>query len=288
MTEKYRYDVNNDCIVDGELDLAIDNMKHLLTDVDVKGTCYSRAKELDKRGYFGFIIWRKQHAFSITMPGSPLEYVRDLNRYPGMEERPIEIGIYDGESWYFWSSVVRMLQDEMQGKGYNPYIEELEFEVEKLKKEIESLKQPSENVVYLHHQTPEFAEEFDVNDWFIFTEDDPIIPEDYKEADELSIEELTAMIVEDWRDYWWDSFHLVHTAKEVIDGLRWTTLNRKNKVVMLHELYSFTSKLEVVNQPKEELLNQLSKIFITDWNQLSEEERHFLLSKNINIPNETE
>lgn len=141
MVEDYHFDPSDCSIKNGKLAYAEDNVKHLLTDVNLKGVKYARDEASDDRGSFGFVIWKDNHACPIVMPGSPLHLTRHLppdNRTP--LNRPLDIGVYGGRfSW--WNHLVDEIRDEMDGKGYNPFIEELEAKVEELEEKIEQLQE---------------------------------------------------------------------------------------------------------------------------------------------------
>lgn len=141
MVEDYHYNPKDDSIKNGKLEYAMDNVKHLLTDVGLENVRFARdEKSDDGRGMFGFVIWKKKHAYPVIMPGSPLHLTRHMPPHnPSPLERPLDIGNgWGGYSW--WDSLVELMRDELEGKGYNPVIEDLEDEVEELKKQIENLK----------------------------------------------------------------------------------------------------------------------------------------------------
>ena len=77
---------------------AIENIKHFITDCNVKGVRYIRIPELDDNdGRYTFLIWKDNCCFEIQMPGLPLARVRYMNE----GENPFEYPrLYvDGSSW---------------------------------------------------------------------------------------------------------------------------------------------------------------------------------------------
>lgn len=140
MVEDYHYNPEDSSIKNGKLEYAIDNVKHLLADIDLEGVKFARdEKSDDGRGRFGFVIWKENHAYPIIMPGSPLRLIRHMPPHnPSPLQRPLDIRDYLGcSSW--WDGLVESIGDELEGKGYNPVIEDLECEIEELKKQVQDL-----------------------------------------------------------------------------------------------------------------------------------------------------
>lgn len=139
MVEDFHYNPKDGSIKNGKLEFALDNITHLITDIDLEDVRFARDKKSDDRGSFGFVIWKENHAYPITMPGSPLHLTRHMPpNNPSPLERPLDIGNYfGGNSW--WDGTVEFIRDELEGKGYNPVIEDLEYEVKELKKQVQDL-----------------------------------------------------------------------------------------------------------------------------------------------------
>lgn len=76
MVEDFHFDPNDGSIKNGKLEYALDNVKHLLIDIDLEGVKFARDEKEDDRGSFGFVIWKENHAYPIKMPGSPLRLTR--------------------------------------------------------------------------------------------------------------------------------------------------------------------------------------------------------------------
>ena len=140
MVQDYHFNPEDESIQNGKLEFAVDNVKHLLTDVGLDDVRFARDEKEDDRGCFGFVIWKENHAYPIKMPGSPLSLTRHMppeNRTP--LERPLDIGNYFG-GWSWWNHAVGEIRDELEGNGYNPVIDDLETDVNILKEENEELK----------------------------------------------------------------------------------------------------------------------------------------------------
>lgn len=144
MVEDYHFNPEDGSIKNGKLEYAIDNVKHLLTDVGLEDVRFARDEKSDDRGSFGFVIWKENHAVPIVMPGSPLQLTRHMPPLnPTPLRRPLDIGVYGGRnSW--WHHLLDEIRDELTGNGYDPRREELEEELEELKEQLEELKNEKE------------------------------------------------------------------------------------------------------------------------------------------------